>query len=149
MYASDSALTNCAASFNAGAGLECTFSSIQNCSVNSNGGDGIQAVSNCQIVGNNCVGNGGTGTGAGIHASGGSHRIERNNVINNTVGIQVDSTVSLVVGNSARGNTGANGNYSIVAGNRIGTIVTPSTSSATGNIGGTAFSTDAWVNFAY
>ena len=62
-------------------------------------------------------------------------------------GIQVDTTLNLVLQNTARGNSV---NYSIVAGNRVGTIVTPAVSGAiSGNTGGTAFSTDAFSNVAF
>jgi hypothetical protein len=158
IYAGRCILSHCSADANSssvvtstattGMGISAAYSTIQDCTARANTGDGIQASANCQITGNTSDGNGTGGTGAGVHATGGTNRIERNNVTDNTVGVQVDGTVNLVIGNSARGNTG--GNYSIVAGNKVGLVVTPAASGAvSGNTGGTDFSTSSWSNIAY
>jgi parallel beta-helix repeat protein len=140
----ESTITNCTAKDNAN-GISGSVSTIANCTASNNTTDGIVVSSFNAVAKNQCSSNG----GAGIHATAGTNKIEQNNVTSNDVGIQVDSSSNFIVGNSARGNAGTNGNYSIVAGNRIGTIVAPATSSASGNTGGTAISTDAWANIAY
>jgi hypothetical protein len=78
----------------------------------------------------------------------GDNRIEGNLLAsNNANGILVDTTVSPIVGNTARGN---GTNYNIVSGNRVATIIVPATAGAiAGNVGGTAFSTDGFSNIAF
>ena len=96
-------------------------STVKDCTVQGNKGDGIRAASNCQIIGNTSDGNGlSTGDGAGIHTTGSRNRIESNIVSNNDRGIDVDSTLSLIIGNSAANNTT---NYDIAASNRYGPII--------------------------
>jgi parallel beta-helix repeat protein len=114
---------------------------ITNCNASTNKGDGIYVV-DASLVRDNVA----TYNNTGVHATGTNDRIESNLVSDNGTGILVDTTVNLVIRNTARDNTS---NYNIPAGNRIGTIVTPATSSASGSTGGAAVSTDAWVNIAY
>src|SRR4029079_15924544 len=109
-----------------------------------NAGDGIHANSNCTLRSNQSSNNG----AAGLRAVSFGSRIEGNSVSFNNVGLVVDSTGNVVIANTARGNTG--GNYSIIAGNRVATVVTPASAGAvSGNIGGTAFSTDGFSNLAF
>ena len=156
-HSDDAVVANCNVSINinstptadghSGAGVRVTAGfyggSITGCTIDANTGDGITVVDRSLISGNMLDGNG----GAGIHAEGSSNRIEGNNITNNAPGIRVDAAANLIISNSARGNTG--GNYNILAGNRIGEIITPATSSASGNTGGVAFSGNSWANIAY
>jgi hypothetical protein len=130
-----------------GMGVYANFSSIENCLAESNMGDGINVIFSCLIRGNNAYFNG----LSGIHATGSGNQIERNLALaNGGNGIWVDSTVSLIMGNTARGNL-AGHNFVIVAGNRVGAIVLPAVTvtDITGNTGGTNFSTDPMNNIAY
>jgi parallel beta-helix repeat protein len=117
---------------------------IRNCNSSGNAGDGIIVESRSQVKDNLCADNG----AAGVHATGSGNRLEGNQLSNNhAAGMLVDSTVNLVIRNAARSNTP---NYSIVAGNRVATIITPLTNSAiSGDIGGTSFSSDVTVNIVY
>ena len=129
-----------------GAGIIAGNSSVvRACVVAGNRGDGIHIGSDALVVGNNCDSNGfsssGTAEGAGIHSTGTDNRIESNNVTDNDRGIEVDSTGSLIIKNSASGSTGgAVNNYVIAAGNADAAIEVP----------GTAFtSTNPWANFSF
>ena len=109
-----------------------------------NKGDGIQIVSDSRVVGNNCDSNGfGGGDAAGIHSTGADNRIEGNNVTDNTRGIDVDSTGSLIIKNSASGN---GSNYEIAASNAVGPLVTVA---GVGDISGTPNANHPWANFGY
>ena len=137
--------TNASPSSTAGMGIfsDNTDTLIQDCNSSFNKGDGIRAVSR-NVVKDNLAGENG---GAGVHLTGDANRIEGNHVAGNTVGILVDATVNLVLRNQARGNVN---NFTIVAGNRVATIILPATNAAiNGSTGGTAFSTDAAVNIGY
>jgi parallel beta-helix repeat protein len=74
-------------------------------------------------------------------------RIEGNNLTYNVWGIRVVETGNIIVGNTAKNTT----NYSIVAGNRVGTIVVPPLSGAINGNSGAAGTgaTDPWSNIAY
>ena len=139
--------TNATASNTTGMGIYCNGNNslIESCTSAGNKGDGIW-VNVGSTVKDNVSGN--NATGAGVHAIGGNNRIDGNQVTANDVGIRVDTTVNLVLRNTARSNSP---NYSIVLGNRVATIVvpTPTTTDISGNTGGSAFSTDASANIAY
>jgi parallel beta-helix repeat protein len=137
-------VTRCTATSNPGGFSLDAGSTIESCTASSNTIDGIKVLDGCTVRNNDCNAN---STGAGIHVTGTNNRIEGNNVTRNKNGIQVDATVNLVISNSARSNTTSN--YTIVAGNRIGLIVAPATSSASGNTGGTTFSAESWANIGY
>lgn len=95
--------------------------------VYANQGTGIQATGSCTIIGNNSSFNGNGGDGAGIRTTFTRNRIEGNTVLNNDRGIDVDSTMNLIIRNHASGNTGAgtpNADYDIAAGNDYGQIIT-------------------------
>jgi len=120
---------------------------IARCEANENGFDGIHVVgSDVSVIDNRCLKNG----GSGVYVQSGSSNIIRGNEVlgNTSAGLQIDSAVCCAYGNVARGNSP---NYSIVAGNRIGTIVAPATnaSAISGNSGGSAFSTDPYANVAF
>lgn len=143
-----SSVTACTTASNGASGINLSDgSSAIGCTSYSNNGDGIKTsdagyVARCNADSNDL---------AGIHVTQGSNRIEGNKVTNNANGIKVDTTLNLIYGNTARGNTGAGGNYSIITGNRVGTIVIPPVSgNVTGNSGAAGFnSTDPWANIAF
>lgn len=118
---------------------------VEHCLCANNKGDGIYMVGSGASVRNNvCSDN----TNAGIHLNSSGNRVEGNQLVSNSgSGLLIDTPVSFVTGNTAR----ANGtNYSIVANNRVATIVTPALSaSISGSTGGTAVSTDAFANISY
>ena len=98
-------------------------SSITGCTSTQNDEDGIQVSSDCYVARNNSRLNGGAvADGAGVHSTSSNNRIDENNVTDNDVGIAVDSLDSIVIRNSASGNTT---NYVIAAGNSVGEIVGP------------------------
>ncbi len=142
--------TNATPSGSTGGGILAGGSStVQNCTVVGNKGDGIQIASDARVVGNNCDSNSfGGGDAAGIHSTGADNRIEANNVTDNTRGIDVDSTGTLIIKNSASGNTT---NYEIAASNAVGVIVSaPASIAISGSTGGAGTgSTDPWANFSF
>jgi parallel beta-helix repeat protein len=111
-------------------------STILNCTVVRNDDDGIYLRGNsCMVKENNCSYNGQTvADGAGIKQVDDYSYTEANVVNNNDYGILVSGTGNVIVKNSASGNTT---NYSIVAGNKTGTI---STNPTTAGI---------WDNFSF
>lgn len=86
--------------------------------------DGIKAGDGNRIVGNDCVGNGNGGDGAGIHVQSQRNVIMDNTVLQNDRGIDVDAANNLIVKNSASTN---GTEYSIVGGNKVGTTSTDPT----------------------
>ncbi|MES2920487.1 MAG: right-handed parallel beta-helix repeat-containing protein [Verrucomicrobiota bacterium] len=126
-------------------------STIQNCTVVGNKGDGIQISSDSRVVGNNCDSNGFSGgNAAGIHSTGSDNRIEGNNVSDNTRGIDVDSSGTLIIKNSAATNAI---NYEIAGNNVFGEIVNRTALLVAAVSGSAAVSsagtTDPWANFSY
>jgi parallel beta-helix repeat protein len=126
---------------------------VKDCTAVGNKGDGIQISSDSRVVGNNCDSNGfpvGAGDGAGIHSTGADNRIEANNVTDNTRGIDVDLSGSLILRNSAAGN---GTNYEIAGNNIFGSIVDrvgQLVAAVSGNsAGSSAGTTDPWANFSY
>ena len=96
---------------------------ITHCSATSNTGDGFRISYDSMILACTADSNGfDTGDGAGIHAVASDNRIEGNNVIDNDRGIECDSSVNLIIRNSASGNTI---NYDIGASNAAGPILSP------------------------
>jgi len=122
----------CRAINNGNNGIQAGPSSmIMNSMANFNGASGMRLWGDVLAVGNICVAN----DEAGIRASNGGNRIDGNQVMRNNIGIDVlvDGYYSLVIRNSAWGNTLAN--YAGPPGND------------TGPIGSAASSTSAWTNF--
>lgn len=131
---------------------------IKDCVAYENQGDGIAATSKCLITGNACSFNGsftdtvagGGGDGAGIHTTSSDNRIDGNNVVTNDRGIDVDSSGSIIIRNTASGNTT---NFSIAASNHYGTIdddtATGGAAVAGDSATGTFTSLEAWGNVAY
>jgi parallel beta-helix repeat protein len=145
--ASFNSTSNATASNSTGMGI-CAFDEnalIENCTCGDNAADGIQ-VSSRSVVLNSLSGSNG---GAGVHATGTANRIEGNQVTSNNPGILVDTSVNLILRNTARANGSAN--YVIAINNRVAAIVTPTLNAApiNGNTGGFAFGTDASANIAY
>ena len=121
-------------------------STVRDCVASDNIGDGIYVADDCVILNNLVELNG----AAGIHQfqSDGT-RIEGNNAVYNTRGLDVDTPGNLIVRNSARGNSGAN--YEITAGNKVGPIVAaPDSLNINGSSGGAGIgSTDPWANISF
>lgn len=123
---------------------------IERCVARFNGHHGIEFGSESRIVDNRCELNGlnAATPGAGLYAAAGVSRchIEGNTVTSSDFGIKLEGTANLVIGNRCSINTS---NFEIVAGNRIGTIITMPTSSATGNAGGNTGTADSISNLAF
>lgn len=139
---------DCAALDNGGNGIKAEATIVTDCVAVANGVDGIVAVNRALIARNNANSN---THGAGVHVIADENRIEANQVTGNANGIKVDYTGNFIFGNTARSNKGSGGNYSIIAGNRVGKIVIPPTSGAIAGNGpglGTG-ATDPFSNIAY
>jgi parallel beta-helix repeat protein len=140
--------TNGASTFDSGVGIYAGASStVKDCTVTSNRGDGIQVVNDSRVVGNTCDSNG-LGDGAGIHSTSSDNRIDGNTVTDNDRGIQVDSSGTLVIKNSATGNTS---NFEIAANNKVGVIVSaPNSLAISGATGGAGVGTsEPWANISF
>jgi parallel beta-helix repeat protein len=92
-----------------------------------------------------------TGIGSGIHSTSSDNRIEDNNVVDNDLGIEVASSGSLIIKNSASGNTL---NYVIAASNQYGVILdltAPGSAAASGSSAPSTLTTttNPWANFSY
>ena len=114
-------------------------------------GDGIRVTGTCIIRDNLSESNGSTtGDGAGIHTTGTDNRIEGNSVMLNDRGIDVDTFGSLIIKNSASGNTT---DYEIAGSNRYSPILfipVAGTAGVSGNsAAGTLTSADPWANFSH
>ena len=146
--------TNATPTSTTGGGINVgSASTVKDCTVQGNKGDGIRATSLCQIIGNTCDGNGNgasAGDGAGIHTTSTRNRIEGNTATGNDRGIDVDSTLSLIIRNSAGNNTT---NYEIAASNRYGPIVDLTAAGSAAVSGSSAASvltnTDPNANFSH
>jgi hypothetical protein len=142
--------TNALASADRGVGIFVAFGMVKDCTVQGNQGDGIQVGGTSLVEGNTCDANGNGGDGAGIHSTGSRNRIEANHVTSNDRGIDVDSTASLIIRNSAGNNTT---NYTIAANNIFGAIVdrtAPASGAVSGNsAASSAATTDPWANFSF
>ncbi len=148
----DCVVRSCSARVNLGYGYTAALNfHISDCSATFNKLDGIRAGSGRAVVLNNhCGSNGNGGSGAGILVMGTDSRIEGNNCIGNTRGIDVDSGGCIILRNTCSGNST---NYDIVANNRYGAIVNIEASGGAAVSGSSAASnlttTDPWANFTY
>lgn len=128
------------------AGSGCT---IARCTASSGASHGIVVGSDCLVVDNNCSFNGtGTRGDAGIMATS-SNRIEGNTCNENkSFGITTAAfgVRNLIIKNSASDNPT---NYFIGSGNKVGSTLSPTSSSVNGNTGGGLGTTDPWANFGY
>ncbi len=145
----DSVVANCLASENGVYGFKLVDRGvISNSTASANALDGIIVGSRCLVTGNTCSSNGvGANIGAGIKLAGADARAEGNNVSSNDIGIRADTAGNFIVRNTASGNST---NFSGVAGNAWGTILSAASAGAVaGNTGGGLGSTDPLANFAY
>lgn len=146
------AVERCTSYYNDAAGISVgSGSTVADCTCRLNTTDGILATSACVISNNTCTNNGfGTGDGAGVHTTGTDNRIEGNTCLLADRGVDVDTSGSIIVRNTCSGNTS---NWTIVAGNSIGPIVTAATNAASINGNAAAPSTlgttDPFANFNY
>lgn len=124
-----------------GANLSVTGCTIRNCT------DGISVNIACQISGNLIVASPlATGT-TGIRIGNSGHRVEGNNIFRMAIGIRATGAGNLILGNSFRETTTA---LNVVAGNRVGTLLTGTSSAAiNGNTGGGLGTTDPNANLIY
>jgi parallel beta-helix repeat protein len=141
-----STVSGCSVQGVAGTGIFMSFGgNVSACAASFNA-IGIAASSSSHVKNNNCSSN----SSSGISVQGNSSRVEENNVTANSIGIDAllfSDTNNLIIRNSARANAV---NYSIVAGNKVGVIVSPPSSAAiSGSAGGTGVgTTDPWANFS-
>lgn len=145
-----SSIHDCSASGNGVDGIEVSFGvHVARCTLYVNANNGISCGAACRIEDNNCRLNGtGAPIGAGILAQANSNRtiVKNNTVFNSDFGIKVEGANNLILGNSVGVNTT---NFEIVAGNRVGIILSVPTSGAiSGNTGGTAI-TNTDANYVY
>lgn len=144
-----SQVIDCTVKWNSGDGIIIQSGLVRGCSVALNIGDGIKANTDCRIANNHCDSNGyASGDGAGIHVTGRGCQIENNVVTDNDRGIDVDDSGNLIIRNSAQFNSF---NYTIVANNKVGPIVSaPNSTSISGSTGGAGVgSTNPWANFSF
>jgi parallel beta-helix repeat protein len=148
-----SIVENCTADGNSSMGIVATGNGtgtvIRNCSASDNVTDGINVYRYCLVIGNISTGNGnGAPSGAGIHATSFSNRIEGNMVLSNDRGIylNLDATNNVVIRNTATNNTTQ---FDIIVNNKVATIISPLNSGViSGSTGGTSFG-EAWANISY
>lgn len=146
----DCVVRSCSARTNLGYGYTAALNfHISDCSATFNTLDGIRAGAGRAVVLNNhCGSNGNGGSGAGILVMGTDSRIEGNNCIGNTRGIDVDSGGCIILRNTCSGNTTLN--WDIASGN-VCLIVQATTAGAiAGNSGGVSpGSTNPNANYTY
>ena len=147
-----STVAGCTARLNNGNGIVAgNGSTVAGCTAASNTGNGIQVDGDCRVTDNTCESNGfGTGTGAGIYATGGDNRIEGNNCVDADRGIDVDGNGNIIIKNTCSGNTL---NWDIATDNYYGPIINR-TGVATAAVNGSAAAstlatTDPHANFTY
>ncbi len=130
-------------------GIRANDSLVERCATDTNALDGI-LVSNDSVV-RDCL-SAGNGTdaagGAGIRVVGSDNRLEGNTVLDNDIGIDIDSTGNFVARNGASGN---GVNFDIIPNNKVGVVVlSPNSGAVLGSAGGAGLgSTDPWANFSY
>ncbi len=127
-------------------------SSVRACVAWQNTADGIRLSDDCSATQNTCDGNGvGTGSGAGIVATGIDNVIRLNNCTDNDRGIECLTFGNLIVQNFCSGNAS---NWNLAADNHYGPIVniTALPGAAVSGMGGatsTLATTDPWANFSH
>lgn len=99
---------------------------VEGCTLRANGADGIQATYSAFIRNNACD----ICNSNGIHVTQFNNRIDDNNLTGNYTGLRVEYGGNVIIRNSARGNWGPEGNYSIVGGNDVGPLGTFSTATS-------------------
>jgi hypothetical protein len=121
---------------------------ISNSTARENWGAGIQANVAVTAVDNLIIAYAVDASTVGILVANAGSRIEGNNIVRQGTAIKITGSGNLIIGNTLMGNnTAAN----IVAGNRVGTLVTaPSMSAVNGNSGGGSMgTTDPNANILY
>jgi hypothetical protein len=113
----------CKANLNDGNGFQLQNSVVRGCAADSNGSNGIEAGNRSVVSDSTCLFNGtASAIGAGINTAGGRSIVRGNNVSFNDIGVRCPTAGgNLVAGNMASDNTT---NYSVVAGNLLGTVLT-------------------------
>jgi parallel beta-helix repeat protein len=133
--------TDCTVNSNGGAGIVVISGKVFGCFIanNTNGaGISVMSANDCQIIGNDCVGN-----GEGIGISGSNNRIEGNNVsasVNGGIFYGGIGSDNIIIKNSVNGN-GAN-NYLSLTGQIVGPIITNAVS-------GIITNSNPWANFSF
>lgn len=132
-------ITGCTVYRNLQSGISVGAGIITHCDSSGNNFDGIRVLGSCRITDNRCDGNGANGLGAGIHVLQSECTVENNSVASNDIGIDVDGSPNVIIRNSARANSA--GNYTILAGNMLGSILTSvaAMNGATNNYGNLSF----------
>ena len=116
-----SLIVDCMATENDGTGIVATNRSVvRGCLASYNAGDGILIGGASRAENNHASNNG----GAGVRAIGTDNRLDRNVATDNAIGIRVEAAPNLILNNQASFNTT---NFSVVAGNALGTLETPTT----------------------
>jgi parallel beta-helix repeat protein len=110
---------------------------VSGCTVRSNVSVGIQVPSRCRVTDNNCVSN---ASGAGVRVTSGENRIEGNNLVNNSTGIEVAAGGNAVIRNTARSNPAGDYVGAGLAGSAVGEILNFTA-------GGTITNASPWANF--
>lgn len=125
---------------------------VENCIANKNKTHGIEVSSAGLVTGNNCRENGAQGDGAGIYTTGADNRIDGNHVTLNDRGIQCSAGGSIVLRNTASGNTGppqsggATADYDFSNAN---TSYGPVVDKPSGVLTAAGFEAHPWANFRF
>lgn len=143
IFAFDSIVRDCNASFNNGSGINATEdSSILDNVANSNGASGVVVGRYSAVMRNLCTLNG----GAGVMATGDRNRIEGNTVVRGGIGFDIDGAQNFLTQNTS---VGATTNYDIAAGNMCLVVTAAIGGAFSGNAGGVSpGSTDPNANYA-
>jgi hypothetical protein len=166
---SGGAMLSCAAIANSGSGIVTGLGvSVMNCSASENGGTGFALNSSCVIADctsflnavhgiqlsdastaarNACQANGNGVNGAGIRILSSNNRVEDNNLVENSYGVQCTAAGNFIVRNTCSGNSD---NWSVSA-NNICLVVSAAVAGAiSGNSGGVSpGSTNPNANYTY
>ncbi len=124
-----------------GANLTVTGCAVYDCTT------GISSNIASLITGNNILSETLAAGSLGIYCGYSGTRLEHNNVVNMATGMKIVAGGNLIIGNSFRGNTTA---LNAAAGNRVGTLLTGTSSAAiNGNSGGGLGTADPAANVIY
>lgn len=138
-------LTNCTAYLNGASGFVINQGMITGCTAISNGQYGIRSVGTTVVTRNSCASN----ASGGINIDSSNSRVEGNHVDGGAIGIQVNGSRNLVIGNACSATT----RYLIAANNVYGAIIDRTANAAAAASGSSAASTagttDPWANFAF
>jgi hypothetical protein len=140
-------IANCSASSNRFGFMGANYH-ISNSTAADNWEAGIQANVGLTAINNLVISKNLDASTAGFSVSNTGSRIEGNNIVRQGIAIKITGSGNLIIGNTLRGNNAA---ANIVAGNRVGTLVTtPSMGAVNGNTGGGSLgTTDPNANIIY